>query len=367
MHCKIKQHNLQFLNKETERMKRKSIKIGFIIGLLSIALALFWIGCGNDTPDNPEVSYSSAPPNDVIEKVKAVQEKHTEELMAIPDVVGTAVGLAEDNTLEVVVLTKKSDVKGIPASLDGVRIKVAVTGEIKALKNPTNPVAPIDLTDPTKRFPRPVPIGVSTGHPAITAGTISCRVKKGENVYALSNNHVYANENKAALGDNVLQPGRYDGGVNPTDKIGTLSAFVPIVFTKKANNVIDAAIALSSTGDLGNSTPSNGYGTPKSTIALASIKMPVMKYGRTTRLTKGSIYAVNATVNVGYSKGTARFIKQIIITPGTFSAGGDSGSLIVEESTLKPVGLLFAGSSTMTIANPIDAVLTSFGVTVDGQ
>jgi hypothetical protein len=126
MHCKIKQHNLQFLNKETERMKRKSIKIGFIIGLLSIALALFWIGCGNDTPDNPEVSYSSAPPNDVIEKVKAVQEKHTEELMAIPDVVGTAVGLAEDNTLEVVVLTKKSDVKGIPASLDGVRIKVAV-------------------------------------------------------------------------------------------------------------------------------------------------------------------------------------------------------------------------------------------------
>jgi len=34
---------------------------------------------------------------------------------------------------------------------------------------------------------RPVPIGVSTGHPDITAGTIGARVTDGVNVYALSN------------------------------------------------------------------------------------------------------------------------------------------------------------------------------------
>ncbi|MHC4440599.1 MAG: fibronectin type III domain-containing protein, partial [Planctomycetota bacterium] len=62
---------------------------------------------------------------------------------------------------------------------------------------------------------RPVPIGVSTGHFAITAGTIGCRLTDGENIYALSNNHVYADENNGIPGlDNVLQPGPYDGGVN---------------------------------------------------------------------------------------------------------------------------------------------------------
>ena len=65
-------------------------------------------------------------------------------------------------------------------------------------------------------------------------------------------------------------------------------------------------------------------------------------------------------------------MKQIVITPGTFSAGGDSGSLIVVNSVgsgsdRRPVGLLFAGSSSYTIANPIDAVLTEFRVTIDGE
>jgi PKD repeat protein len=62
----------------------------------------------------------------------------------------------------------------------------------------------------------------------------------------------------------------------------------------------------------------------------------------------------------------ARFVGQIAITPGTFSAGGDSGSLIVTDDENKnPVGLLFAGSDTHTIANPIGLVLDRFNVTVD--
>ena len=98
--------------------------------------------------------------------------------------------------------------------------------------------------------------------------------------------------------------------------------------------------------------------------------MRVMKYGRTTGQTKGKIYAINATVDVGYDSGVARFVDQIIVTPGGFSAGGDSGSLVVTDdrkSTRQPVGLLFAGSSLVTIANPIDLVLDRFGVTVDGE
>ncbi len=220
-----------------------------------------------------------------------------------------------------------------------------------------------------------MPIGVSTGHPAITAGTIGCRVKDdaGE-AYALSNNHIYANENNATIGDAVIQPGTVDGGTSPADDIGTLSDFEPIVFSTSANNTIDAAIALSSTALLGNATPSDGYGTPKSATVTPAINQKVMKYGRTTGLTKGSIALLNVTVNVGYDSGVARFVDQIAIQPGSFSAGGDSGSLIVlnpkgkgSADKRKAVGLLFAGSVLFTIANPIDAVLDRFEVTIDGD
>ena len=215
-------------------------------------------------------------------------------------------------------------------------------------------------------------IGISTGHPAITAGTIGCRVTDGTDVYALSNNHVYANQNLASIGNAVIQPGTFDGGSSPVDDIGTLFDFEPIIFSTSANNVTDAAIALSSTVDLGNATPSDGYGTPKSTTVEARINMKVMKYGRTTGQTKGRVSAINATVNVSYGPGkVAKFVGQIIIEPRNFSAGGDSGSLIVSNERgadkRKPVGLLFAGSFFFTVANPIDDVLSAFDVTIDGE
>ncbi len=315
---------------------------------------------------------------DAFERVREVQERNTNRLMAIDGVVGTAIGLNPNARLSVVVLLERPGVGGIPQELEGVAVHPVVTGEIYALPKPDKPgkppkPEPEEPVDPTSRFDRPVPIGVSTGHPAITAGTIGCRVTDGDNVYALSNNHVYANENLASIGDNVLQPGAYDGGADPADAIGTLFNFVDIDFDG-SNNTIDAAIAQSSKAELGNATPSDGYGTPKSVTAAAYLNQSVKKYGRTTGLTKGRVYALNATVNVVYDSGVALFVNQIVITPGGFSAGGDSGSLIVavgkgrsKEDDRKPVGLLFAGSDFVTIANPIDNVLDAFGVTIDGE
>ncbi|MBN1973029.1 MAG: hypothetical protein JW787_05285 [Sedimentisphaerales bacterium] len=241
--------------------------------------------------------------------------------------------------------------------------------------NESAPAYKSALTESPSYEDWPSHIGVSTGHPDITAGTIGCRVKKviGDKTYvfALSNNHVYANENIAILGDNVLQPGTYDYGVNPDDAIGVLYDYVPIKFGPRSSNTIDSAIALCSLQTLGNSTPEyfgatyTGSYIPSSNIATAVPDMLVKKYGRTTGLTSGSIYALSATVKVGYDSGMAIFVNQIIITPGTFSAGGDSGSLIVTQNTNQPVGLLFAGSSSYTIANPIGTVLSAFGVTID--
>ena len=250
-----------------------------------------------------------------------------------------------------------------------VTITVGTTPAPTPTPIPTPGPEPID---PTARFDHPVPIGVSTGHPAITAGTIGARVTNGTNVYALSNNHVYADENLATIGDNVLQPGAYDGGVGPADAIGTLFAYVPIKFDG-SNNVVDAAIALSSTASLDNATPADGYGMPSATTAPAEIGLAVQKYGRTTGLTTGSVTLINATVNVGYDSGTALFVGQILVQDKVlgrvdgFSAGGDSGSLIVTEDGNNPVALLFAGSKFYTVANPIGEVLGAFGVEIDGE
>jgi hypothetical protein len=321
-----------------------------------------------------------------LEHVIDVQERNTARLMAIDGVEGTAVGFNLNERLAIKVFTSAQEVRGIPRELEGVPVQPVITGKIYALapggipgkpdKPPKpDPDEPEEPVDPTSRFDRPVPIGVSTGHPNITAGTIGCRVTDGSNVYALSNNHVYADENNASIGDAVIQPGTFDGGSSSADDIGNLSDFEPIDFSG-GDNTIDAAIAEiiidKVDGDniprVGNATPSDGYEIPSLTTAVAVLRQKVQKYGRTTGLTKGRVSEINATVWVGYGNGKlALFTEQIMISGGSFSAGGDSGSLVVTQGGKNPVGLLFAGGQGRTVANPIEAVLDAFGVTVDGE
>ncbi len=299
--------------------------------------------------------------NPLVQAAIEVQNRHTKNLMAIRDVVGTGVGMGADGLPIIKIFTVRAGVAGIPEWLESIPVKVEVTGMVFAFE------------DTTARY-RPAPIGVSTGHPAITAGTIGARVKNSAgNVFALSNNHVYANQNDAFIGDSALQPGPYDGGEDPIDQIGELYDFEPIDFTFAGENYMDAAIALSSFDLLDNKTLSDGYGTPSSQIAAAAIGEPVKKYGRTTGLTHGEISAINAFIEVCYEQWvffcvkSAYFFDQIQISSQGFSAGGDSGSLIVTENGNNPVGLLFAGSETTTFANRIDLVLNRFNVTVDGD
>lgn len=306
-----------------------------------------------------------------IQAAVTVQGRHTHALMGIPGVVGTATGLTEAGKPAIVVFTKDMVRAGVvPEHLEGIPVVVKITGEIFAMKVPSATAVKVK---PTAWFPRPVPIGVSTGNEGeCSAGTIGARVKDATSVYALSNNHVYALENNASIDSRILQPGLYDTNcvLDPRNVIGTLADFEPIVFSTSANNTIDAAIALSSAILLGKATPSNGYGTPKSTTVSPSIYQSVQKYGRTTALTKGTVVGINATVDVGYSSGTARFVNQIVVySSKPFIKPGDSGSLLVTYTSRNPVGLLFAGnvSGSYAIANPIDDVLKSFGVTIDGE
>lgn len=294
----------------------------------------------------------------------AAQAMVSEDWLSMDGVVGTAVGLDESGSAVLKVYLAEAGIAALPMTVAEVPVRMEVTGRIVSLADsPPNPKA---------GFPRPVPIGVSTGHPDITAGTIGARVSDGTRVFALSNNHVLANNNGAQKGDNFLQPGVADGGRNPADALGTLYDFEPIQFCSQIvcpTNQMDAALALTTTDDLGTETPTDGYGKPRSGTVEANLGMQVQKYGRTTGHTVGRISGINAMVNVNYRTGTARFTGQIMISGDGFSTGGDSGSLIVTKGIFmadrRPVGLLFAGSATNTIANPIDLVLDRFGVTID--
>lgn len=319
-----------------------------------------------------------------------VQERNSERLLGRGNVVGTGVGRDGSGAAEIVVLARRPI--AVADSLGGVPVELKVTGAISSLrlakpgKKPDNPgngkgngggeEEPESSLGPTDRFPRPTPIGVSTGNAGqCSAGTIGARVVDGAgDLFALSNNHVYALEGAAALGSSVLQPGRYDTGcaLDEGDVIGSLADFEEISFT--SDNEIDAAIAALDTESgeptVGNATPGDGYGTPSSQplVGLG----PVQKYGRTTAETHGYAYAVNGIVNVGYDGGTARFVDQVFVEGqrGPFIKAGDSGSLLVtDDVAANPVGLLFAGSTSgkFAVANPIDTVLERFGVEIDGR
>jgi hypothetical protein len=218
-----------------------------------------------------------------------VQNRHIGNLMRIPDVVGTGVGMGPDGLPVIKVFTARHGVPGIPEWLESVPVQAEVTGMIVALGCPDGPAGWCD---------RPAPIGVSTGHPVITAGTIGARVTDGVNVYALSNNHVYANSNNANIGDGALQPGPYDGGTDPADKIGTLYDFQPINFSVFGSNTIDAAIALTTPNYLGTATLQDGYGAPSSQITPSAVRLRVKKYGRTTSLTHGEVSEIGVTITV---------------------------------------------------------------------
>lgn len=300
----------------------------------------------------------------------SLQEQVTDGWLARDGVVGTAIGV--DGTGHAVLKVYLSDfaVSTFPQFVQGVQVVPEVTGRFVAL--PGN--ADSESVDPTSSFPRPVPIGVSAGHGDVTAGTIGARVTDGGRTFALSNNHVFAANNGGQEGDNLLQPGVVDGGRDPDDVIGTLFDYEPLQFCRAllcSLNKIDAAIALTSPEDVGSETPDGGYGSPRTSTIEAKLGMSVQKYGRTTGYTVGQVSGLNATIDVAYVSGTARFEDQIVITGRGFSAGGDSGSLIVSKGLLladrRPVGLLFAGTQTTTLANPIDLVLDRFDVRIDGN
>jgi hypothetical protein len=238
-----------------------------------------------------------------------------------------------------------ADEEIIPADIEGIKTDVVEVGEIFA------PPLEIESIEPQfyrKSRMRPACPGCSLGHFKVTAGTFGAVVHKNNEEYILSNNHVLANSNQAERGDNILQPGRWDGGTN-NDKIGELTEFIPI---STIGNLVDCAIA-KPIYDISDEIIEIGRVQGKREARLG---LKVKKSGRTTGLTSGRVIQLNATVKVKYGFGLATFEDQIIAS--RMSKGGDSGSLVLTEDN-EAVGLLFAGSEGLfgiTIMNPVEAI-----------
>jgi hypothetical protein len=252
----------------------------------------------------------------------------------------------------------------IPKKIKGRETDVFQTEEIRAL-----------AVDRKSKI-RPAPGGCSIGHPEVTAGTLGMVVKKKGIRHILSNNHVLANTNEAEIGDQTWQPGRADGG-KPADTIGLLADFVRIRFTGEVNcpivNFVARLFKLNITSqpinkvDCAISKPVDDeyvsdeileIGKPTG-FGKAKIGDKVKKSGRTTALTQGQVIATDGVSNVNYGSKIAVFEDQIVTT--AISEGGDSGSAVLNEAN-KVFGLLFAGSSSLTLINNITNVIDALGL-----
>ncbi|GFO97053.1 hypothetical protein ig2599ANME_1251 [groundwater metagenome] len=325
-------------------------------------------------------------------KLEEIRIKSEKMLLQKPNVVGVMTGYkirGEERTkeLSIICMVEKkipiAELKArdlIPKKIDDAVTDVIEVGKIRALQ-----------IDRKSRL-RPCPMGTSGGHYLITAGTNGelLRDRVSGKLCIGTNNHVGANSNEADIGDPYLQPGPIDGGRRPDDEIGRLLRFVPInlsgvpsecpvgklwsgiynvpasvanrrtrllsVVQVPEDNFVDAAII-----ELNNERDAKAeileIGIPKGTRT-TQLDIRVQKSGRTTGLTRdGPITAVDATVTVDYGHGrTGIFKDQIIVGQPGFSAGGDSGSLILDMEGFA-VGKLFAGSDTITIANHIQKYL----------
>lgn len=329
-----------------------------------------------------------------LDLARSMKQQNLRHLITRRNVVGVGVGYKEtsdgltDDVAVVVNVVQKvpkaqlAESDKVPRDLNGVKTDVVETGKFLAGQAQT----------PKDRWRGQIPPGVSLAHFEVTAGTFGCLVRRGRELFILSNNHVLANVNNAKPGDAIIQPGRYDGG-KLEDKIAELAEFVPLDFggdsarsglflsveklmnklaslfgsdhrlmayrTSPGENLVDAALA----------RPLNpaqcvagilNIGLPTG-IAAATLGTTLQKTGRTTGFTQGRITQIDVTTSVDYNGRMATFTDQLMASG--MSDGGDSGSAVLDDQR-RVVGLLFAGSPRATLINPIQAVLAALKVEI---
>ncbi|HET9742315.1 MAG TPA: hypothetical protein VFQ00_06175 [Terriglobales bacterium] len=210
------------------------------------------------------------------------------------------------------------------------------------------------------------------------SGTLGSLISRGGTFYILSNNHVLDKSDQGVPNDPIGQPGLAESncGTQPVPiTVAHMSQAAPL-----KGGSVDAAMAQIVSGMVntnGTILDLNSVGQPappSATPAVAQLNEPVAKSGDATGLTCSSVNSISTTVTVDYQTscgGTTTFpvtfTNQISIAGATFSNNGDSGSLVVDSTNARPIGLLYAGNPQGTVANPIGDVLTALKDPTSGE
>jgi hypothetical protein len=193
-------------------------------------------------------------------------------------------------------------------------------------------------------------------------GTLGLYVRRGQQIFILSNNHVLADEGRVPLNTAIVSPGPGIAG-NPVP-IGTLSEFVPAAWD--TSNIVDCAIAEIQPGAAWQNTipgfgAINGVASPRG-------GRQVVKRGQSTGVTTG-ITLSNTKLSMVFNYPHASMVMftnlmGIIGVGGSlFASDGDSGSAIVDDQTGNAVGLLIGvAENGIAFANHMPTVMTQLNV-----
>lgn len=243
--------------------------------------------------------------------------------------------------------------------------KVSVP-EIGACNTDVLEIGKVEVETFTSRQ-RPAQPGVGVGHFGITVGTFGCLVKKRGTkgpIYILSNSHVLAKSGTGSIGDEIIQPGRRDGGSRPADNLAKLEQWIPFQFSASGYpNLVDAAIAKVRKRSVRPEIRIIGR-APVGVSNAIRRGMRVQKVGRTTDYTTGVVTDINYRLFLRYPKpggsvGRVGLKDQILCT--RYTAGGDSGSAVLNNNG-RVVGLHFAGSPSTSIFNRIKNVFQALDI-----
>jgi hypothetical protein len=349
---------------------------------IAIAATVVWAGPPDGILDQSHAS---------VKAVMALQSAATPDLMKWPDVLGSAVGLDDAGQPALVVFVNRDGathadvVRALPPALRGIPVRAELSDTFRAFAG--KPGGGGGGISHRAGQTLPIQLGTSGGwrydlaNGYCCGGTLGALVQVNGVQFILSNYHVLeadivggGNNLVATTGNPVIQPGLIDVGCNADSSkiVGTL-----VKINSLPNSNVDASIAQVVEGMVSSDGAVLEIGRLSSQTVAVSLNQAVKKSGRTTGLTRSKVTGLNATIRVTYENEcagapafTKTFTGQIVLanSGSKFLNSGDSGSLLVEDVSVRPraAGLLYAGSSTSAIANPIGEVLSYIGAMLGG-
>jgi hypothetical protein len=361
---------------------------------LVLAFAAFVTSCGGGGSGGPQVIVTIDPTSTAVTVNQTTPFKDT-----VTGTNNTAVNWEVNNVVGGAPATGTISASGLYTAPTQVpnpaTVTVTVALQADAAKSASATVTIVASTPNEAKQSLPIILGTTGGNAndsSTSGGTITCcggtlgsLVERNGIFYILSNNHVLARSDSATLGDNIIQPGLVDSNCNPNNAsvVAHLSQFTRL---ETPGTNVDAAIAAINPGavdtsgtifSLGSTATGNvpDPGPPHAGTGIAAgVSMKVAKSGRTTGLTCSTVGAIGISTKVQYQTGcntgttfSVIYQNQISVSGGTFSAQGDSGSLIVSQGSADPVALLYAGSDTDSVGNPVQDVLTAMADSVGNK